>query len=248
MRVPQSRHLGKVDKSQRWLCAGTILDRHSRSPELESSWVREGWAAHQVVVSAKGQVARGWGFTLSGVGGEPLAAGEDEDSGLGCLGRSFRLPLRTMQFHSDHQVAELSMASSSGLSQVGRGSLLGLGVPESHRAPHRSLPPARDPPALRCTWQADVNQLGVSTLGEGSTLSGALFLYLSPGLAPPGPLAWQSPPSMAFSELPAHGPHVSWAQATLGDLSGDCALAGRLLWWDQGQALAHSRCSVCIAK
>lgn len=183
-----------------------------------------------------------------GGGGEPLAAGEDEDGGLGCLGRSFRLPLRTMQFHSDHQVAELSMASSSGLSQVGRGSLLGLGVPESHRAPHRSLPPARDPPALRCPWQADVNQLGVSTLGEGFTLSGALFLHLSPGLAPPGPLAWQSPPSMAFSELPAHGPYVSWAQATLGDLSGDCALAGCLLWWDQGQALAHSRCSVCIAK
>lgn len=81
-----------------------------------------GWATGQVVVSAtkgtdnKGsfQMRSGLGF-YSPCGGSPWRAGEDGSGGRGCMGASFRLPLRTMQFHSDHQVAGLSVVSGLGL-------------------------------------------------------------------------------------------------------------------------------------
>lgn len=80
-----------------------------------------------------------------------------------------------------------------------------------------------------------------------------LFMHFFPGLDPPCPSA----PSLAFPELPAHGPHVTWALVPLGAHLGMVYSLVCLPWWtraneggawsllnrqDQEQGLAHSWC------
>lgn len=95
------------------------------------------------------QMRSGLGF-YSPRGGSPWRAGEDGSGGRSCMGASFKLPLRTMQFHSDHQVAGLSAVSGLGLALEASSLYTGYHHPGLLGAWASPSPPAANTRAETC--------------------------------------------------------------------------------------------------
>lgn len=156
------------------LCTCLRLPTCGKSTDLNTCYVPAlSWADTTPVLRAKVLVCVWWGqihqrpFQVrsglglySQCGGSPWRVTEDGSGGRGRVGARFRLPLRTMQFHSDHQVAGLSLVSSSETfpGPEVRGFLLtpqrvrGHPGPHGARASQSSALAAEDAPELSHAW------------------------------------------------------------------------------------------------
>lgn len=158
-------------------------------------------------------------------GGSPWRVKEDGNSGRGCVGARLRLPLRTMQFHRDRQVAGLSLVSSSE-SFPGpevRGFLL---TPQRVRS-------------SRATWSLGVSEFCSSCRGPTRAEPHLVGTFYTSGWATHSvwaalPVPHPRPDSLVLqpgSHRPVWPslsslPSCHLGTGHLGDLSGDCALSG----------------------